>query len=149
MITSIQQAETLNHRYPFYSDALLHGTPSAWMVPESQRPVIAHYSSYGGTFDWLICNWAPSVNIGYGFVRLDGNSSSASWRSIDLGELEGLCLTQPVIIHGTSVELTIPVVERTPDFKARSFGEVRRDPAFGWINESAHVQPLSDADTGV
>lgn len=142
MTTSIQHRETQNHRAPFYDDSLLGGVPSPWMTEESERKVIAHYYSYGKTFDWFLSFYSPIHNIGYGFVRLDGDNQSSSWREIDMGELEGLSVTQPVFIHGSSVELTIPVVERDTDFRECSFGELRLRPEFSWINESAGVKPL-------
>ncbi len=74
MSTTIQHEMTQNHKVPFYDDELLRGLPTPWMIDESERNVVAHYSSYGNTFHWLVSYYSPIHNLAYGFVMLDGDT---------------------------------------------------------------------------
>lgn len=142
MTTKIKHVESLNHKVPFYDDELLRGEPAPWTIDESERNIIAHYFSYGEGFQWFISYYEPGHNLAYGFVRKDGDSENSSWHEIEMGVLEGLSVTQPVFVHGSRVELTIPVVERDREWQMRTFKEVRQMPEYSWINESTRVQPL-------
>ena len=141
MTTSIKHKATQNHMVPFYDDELLRGLSEPWNIAESERNIIARYTTDGDS-DWLISYYDPEQNIAYGFVRLAGDNRNSEWGEIDMEWLEGMSVTRPVFIHGQSVPLKIPVVERDDRWEPCVFAELRRDPTFAWINESNEVQPL-------